>query len=180
MGRVLFNQGELVVMVSIACHHGLPPPGGQEMQGALFTQWTPDNKHVNVLPNTTHLDPPTDPPLKNFLGTLEQQEVCTYGQLLFVWGGLEAHLGLAVEDLRDDVFNPPPTPGSSRPPRVHPPSHLLHPLGGGSPTLVGPWRGPYQLELAKDERTDGDALVQWALLFRDRCLFLGDVEQLGA
>ena len=25
------------------------------------------------------------------------------------------------------------------------------------------WRGPYQLELAKAEQTDGDALVQWAI-----------------
>ena len=85
--EVLLNQGEVLVMVSTARHHGLPAPAGQDMQGALFTQWTPDKKHVNVLPNTTHLDPPTDPLLKKFLGTLEQQEVPTYGQLLFVGGG---------------------------------------------------------------------------------------------
>ena len=38
----------------------------------------------------------------------------------------------------------------------------LHPVPvhGGEVVL---WRGPYQLELAKAERTDGDALVQWAI-----------------
>ena len=58
------------------------------MQGALFTHWSPDKKHVNVLPNTTHLNPLTKPLLKKLLGTLHQQAVPTYGHLLFVWGGL--------------------------------------------------------------------------------------------
>ena len=85
--------------------------------------------------------------------------------------GLEAHLGLAVEDLRDDVFNPPPpqAPGEADPPVCpHHPTFVtrsaagLHPVPvhGGEVVL---WRGPYRLELAKAERTDGDALVQWAI-----------------
>ena len=55
------------------------PPFDQEMQGALFMQWTPDKKPVNLLPNSTPLDLLSDPLLKTFLGTLEQQEVPTYG-----------------------------------------------------------------------------------------------------
>ena len=49
-----------------------------------------------------------------------------------------------------------------------PPPHLHHPLGGGPPPRdrqwreVLLWRGPYQLKLAKAERTDKDALVHWA------------------
>ena len=39
--EVLLQQGEVLVMVSTARHHGLPSPPGQQMQGALFTQWTP-------------------------------------------------------------------------------------------------------------------------------------------
>ena len=60
----LLNKGELLVMGSTTRHHVLPPPSDQHMQVALFTQWTPDEKHVNVLPNTTHVDPPNDLPLK--------------------------------------------------------------------------------------------------------------------
>ena len=42
------------------------------MQGALFTRWTPDKKHASVVPNATYLEPPTDPNLKQVLGTLDQ------------------------------------------------------------------------------------------------------------
>ena len=85
--EALLNQGEVLVMVRTARHHGLLTPAGQDMQGALFMQWTPDKKHVNVLPNTTHLDPPSDPLLKKILGTLDHQEVPTYGQLLLLGRG---------------------------------------------------------------------------------------------
>ena len=84
-----------------------PPPPGEDMQGALFTQRSADKKDVNVLPNTTHLDPPTDRQLKKYLGTLDKQEVPTYrGLLFFGGGGLEANLGLPWRTM-DDVFNPP-------------------------------------------------------------------------
>ena len=107
--EVLLNQEEVLVMVSTDHHRGLPPPAGQDMQGAVFTQWTPDKKDLNMLPNTTHFDPPTVMPLKTILGIFGQQEIPKYGQVLFVrGGGLEAHLGLAVEDLRNHVFTPPP------------------------------------------------------------------------
>ena len=59
--EVLLEQGEVLVMVSTARHHGLPSPPGQKMQGALFTQWTPDRRHSGVKPNRTNLDPPHPP-----------------------------------------------------------------------------------------------------------------------
>ena len=40
--EVLLQQGEVLVLVSTARHHGLPCPPGQQMQGALFTQCNPD------------------------------------------------------------------------------------------------------------------------------------------
>ena len=71
------------------------------------------------------------------------------GQLL-LGGGLEAHLGLAVEDLRDDVFNPPaPRAQAAPPPPVctHHPTFVTHSAAGlhavpvrGEVVL---WRGPY-------------------------------------
>ena len=65
------------------------------------------------------------------------------------WGwGFEGHLGLPVEDLRDDVFNRPLRLGISRSPLVHPPPHLRHPLFGGSPRRTGPWQGGYPLARA--------------------------------
>ena len=94
--------------------------------------------------------PPPDLLLKNFLGTVEQGEVPTYGQLFFFGaGGLEAHLELAVEDLRDDVFNPPDPPAQAIPPVCsHHPTFVtrstagLHPMPvrGGEIIL---WWGPY-------------------------------------
>ena len=135
------------------CPPPYPPPPCQDMQGALVTQWTPDKKHAKMLANAT-----------KFLGMLEQQQGPTYAPL-FLGGGLEAHLGLAVEDLRDDIFNPRP----ARPPRVHSPPRPSHPLRGGSQPGAAPcremvlWRWPYQLEVAKKGRTGGDALAHSAV-----------------
>ena len=97
-------------MVSTARHHGLPSPPGQKMQGALFTQWTPDRRHSGVKPNTTHLDSPTPLELKDCLGLLgwggEGEDVPTFGQLLLLGVGLEAGVGLANRDVVGDVFSP--------------------------------------------------------------------------
>ena len=78
-------------------------------------------------------------------------------------------MGLAVEDLRDDVFNPPEGSGAPGPPvcPYHPTfvtrsAAGLHPVPVHGEEVVL-WRGRYQLELAKAERKDGDALVQWAI-----------------
>ena len=72
--------------LELALGTGLPPFRGQDMQGALFTQWTPTKSIPTCCltrPTSTH--PPTSCPTNLFLGTLEQQEVPTYGHLLF-WG----------------------------------------------------------------------------------------------
>ena len=127
--EVLLQQGEVLVLVSTARHHGLPPPPGQEMQGALFTQWTPDRCHLGVKPNTTHLDPPLPLELKDCLGLLDGEggeDVPTFGQLLLLGVGLEARVGLATRDMVDDVFCPPR--GGARPPRVHTPPSGPEPL----------------------------------------------------
>ena len=70
------------------------------------------------------------------------------------------------------MFSPPPPPdlpAQAGPPVCsHHPTALtnfpvgLHPVPvhGGEIVLR---RGPHQLELAKDARTEGDALVQWAI-----------------
>ena len=121
-----------------------PPPPGQDVEGLL----------------------------KKCLGTVEQQETPMYGQLpSFGGGGSEGLLGLGWEDLQDDVFNPPPP----KPLALAGPSmcthHLtfvtrsaadLHPVRArGGEVLLS--RGPYQLELAKDGRTNGNALLHWAI-----------------
>ena len=78
-------------------------------------------------------------------------------------------MGLAVEDLRDDVFNPPDPPALASPPVcTHHPTFVTRsaaslqapPVHSGEVVL---WRGPYQLQVANDGRTDGNALVQWAI-----------------
>ena len=83
-----------------------------------------------------------------------------YGHLLFLGGGSEAHLGLAVEYPRDDVFNPPPEP-DARPQADlcvcnHHPTFLIRSAAGLHPVPVRGGeivlrRGAYHLELAKDQ-----------------------------
>ena len=105
--EVLLNQGKVLVMVSTARHHGLPPPHPL----AKTCKWPCSRSGPPTISMSTCCPtPPTSTPplLKKFLGTLEQRKVPTYGQLLFFLGGLIARLGLAVEDLRDDIFTPPP------------------------------------------------------------------------
>ena len=57
-----------------------------------------------------HVWCPTPPSLAPPLTCVDQRDFPIYGKLLFGGGGLEAHSGLAVEELRDDVFMPPPPP----------------------------------------------------------------------
>ena len=170
--EVLLQQGEVLVMVSTARHHGLPSPPGQQMQGALFTQWTPDRRHSGVKPNTTHLDPPTPLELKDCLGLLgwgggEGEDVPTFGQLLLLGVGLEARVGLANRDVVDDVFSPPEVqPGP--PVCTHHPLFLSRSAHGISPVTVREgeillWNGAYEMEVVKADSTDGDAEVTWAL-----------------
>ena len=149
--EVLFNQGEVLVTDWTTRHHGLPPLAGQHMPEAVFMQRTPHKKHVNVVPNTTHLDPCTDPVLKNFLGTLGLQEDPTYGQLLFVGGGgLEAHLGLAVEDIRMMFSTPKPRVKQPPPMCRHHPTFIASGRQASNPW--GPWRGGCAVEGRADGR----------------------------
>ena len=99
------------------------------MQGALFTERTPNRRHSGVQPNTTHLDPPLPLELKDGLGLLDGEggeDVPTFGQLLLLGVALEARVGLANPDMVDDVFSPPEV--EPRPPGVHTPPPLLEPL----------------------------------------------------
>ena len=158
-------------MVSTARHHGLPSTPGQEMQGALFTQWIPDQRHSGVKPNTTHVDPPTPLELKDCLGLLgwggEGEDVATFGQLLLLGVGLEARVGLANRDVVDDVFSPPEVqPGP--PVCTHHPLFLSRSAHGISPLTVREeeillWNGAYEMEVVQADSTDGDAEVMWAL-----------------
>ena len=136
--EVLLEEGEVLVMVSTARHHGLPSPPGQKMQGALLTQWTPDRRHSGVKPNTTHLDPPTPLELKDCLGLLEWgvgEDVPTFRQLLLLGIGLEARVGLASRDVVGDVFSPPEVqPGP--PVCTHHPLFLSRSAHGISPVTV--------------------------------------------
>ena len=110
----------------------------------------------------------------------------------FLWGGagLEAHLGLAVEDLRDDVFYPPPqAPGEASPPVCpHHPTFVtrsaagLHPVPvhGGEVVL---WRRPHHLKLAKAERRRGCPGAvgnRWVLAAGTVCLLLAATERVAA
>ena len=145
------------------------PPAGQDMQGALFTQWTTNKKHVSVLPNTTNLDPPLPPCSRNFWGPLTSKR-SPHMANFFLWGwGWRPIWGWPWRTF-GTMFSTPPKPRVKQAPPVcpHHPTFVtrlaagLHPVPvhGGEVLL---WRGPYQLELAKAERTNGDALVQWAI-----------------
>ena len=117
-----------------------PPNPRPRHASGLVHSVDPDKKHANMLPNATHHDPPTHPLLKISWGRLSSTRSSRTAKSFFLGGGLEGQLGLAVEDLRDNVFYPPPTPGTSRPPRVHPPPHLCHPLRHPPPTRAGSWQ----------------------------------------
>ena len=168
--EVLLEQGGVLVMVSTARHHGLPSPPGQKMQGALFTQWTPNRRRSGVQPNTTHPDPPTPLELKDCLGLLELgvgEDMPTFGQLLLLGVGLVARVGLASRHVMDDVFSHPEVqPGP--PVCTHRPLFLSCSAHGISPVTVREgeillWNGAYEMEVVKADSMDGDAEVTWAL-----------------
>ena len=88
--EVLLRQGEVLVLATIAPPRALLPPPGQEMQGALFRQWTPDRRHSGVKPYTTHLNPPLPLELKDCLGLLDgegAEDVPACGHLLLLGVG---------------------------------------------------------------------------------------------
>ena len=69
--EVLLEQGEVLLMVSTARHHGLPSPLGQKMHRALFTPWTPIGviRGFSRIPRIWTHPPPLE--LKECLGLLE-------------------------------------------------------------------------------------------------------------
>ena len=168
--EVLLRQGEVLVLVGTAPHHGIPSPPGQEMHGALFTQWTPDRRHSWVKPNPTHLDPPLPLELKDCPGLLDGEggeDVPTFGQLLLLGVGLEAPVRLATREMVDDIFGPPEVePGP--PVCTHHPFFLSCFAHDISPVIVHAgdilmWNGAYEMEVVKVVSTDGDAEVTWEL-----------------
>ena len=127
--EVLLQQGEVLVMVSTARHHGLPSPPGQKMQGALFTQWTPNRRHSGVKPNTRHLDPPTPLELKECLGLLEWGgggRTCPRSGNCCCWV-LDWRLGWGWPTGTWWPRLQPPG-GAAKPPGVHTPSPVPLPL----------------------------------------------------
>ena len=107
-------------MASTTRHHGLPLPPGQQMHVALFTQWTPDKKHVSIVPNTTYLDLPTDPNLKQFLGhwtTAMSPRMARF----FSWGlGGEGAFGFGGGGHEGRCLQPRRPLSTRKPPDVHP------------------------------------------------------------
>ena len=93
-------------MVASTCrHHGMPPPpNGMPRQGVIFTQWTPDKHHRHIVKNATH--PVPVPAVKGFTGTLDQDLVPTWHQVLWLGRGVEGTVGLANKDMMDAIFNP--------------------------------------------------------------------------
>ena len=142
------------------------------MQGALFTQWTPDRRHSGVKPNTTHLDPPLPLELKECLGLLDREgveDVPTFGQLLLLGVGLEARVGPAALNMVDDVFIPPevehgPPVGTHHPPFLSRSAHDICPVIVHAGEILM-WNGAYAMEVVKGDSTDGDVEVPaWPLL----------------
>ena len=137
--EVLLNQGEFLITVSTARHHGDPPPPRQNMQGTLFTQWTPTKSMPTCCPTPPTSTSPLTYCSRKFLGTLEQQEVPTYGQLLFrgawrpIWCWLWRNSGMMFSTPRPtgtSIPPPPPCasttpPSSPAPRRVSTPCHSV-------------------------------------------------------
>ena len=140
------------------------------MQGALFTQWTPDRRHSWVKPNTTHLDPLLPLELKNCLALLDGErgeDMPTFGQPLLLGVGLEARVGLATRDMVDNIFSPPEV---ERGPSVCTHHPLFHSCSAHDifPVIVHAgdvlmWNGAYEIEVVRGDPRDGDAEVAWAL-----------------
>ena len=121
------------------------------MHGALFTQWTPDQRHSWVKPNTTHLDPHLPLELKDCLGLLDgegREDLPIFGQLLVLGVGLEPPVGVATREMVDDIFSPlevelpqtPRRPFPEPPPAPHTsnPVVVAHPVAGRGPRPTPP------------------------------------------
>ena len=77
-------------MVASTCrHHGMPLDG-MPGQRDLFTQWTPDKHHRGMVSNATHLDCVLVGVVKGFTGTLDQELLLTWHQVLWLGRGVGA------------------------------------------------------------------------------------------
>ena len=166
VGRGLLNQGEVLIMVSTACHHGPPPPPrAKACKGPCSLSGPPTKSMPTCCPTPPTSTPPRTRRSRNFWGRLSSRRSPHMANSFFL-GGWEAHLGLAVEDLQDDVLNPLIPAALAAPPRVHPPPHLRHPLRGRSPPRAGPWLGGGPLAGAVpagvgEGRADGRTAMPW-------------------
>ena len=156
----------MLVVASTCHHHGMPPPPPLGCQGVIFTKWTPDKHHRHIVKNATHLDPLPVPAVKGFTGTLDQDLVPTWHQVLWLGRGVEGTVGLANKDMMDAIFNPMES-GVAYTCALHPAfllrssPHLAHLPVGDSQVIF--WRGPYQLEVNKTGPNDADATVRFPL-----------------
>ena len=127
--EVVLQQEAVLVLVSTARHRGLPAPPGQEMQGTLLTQWTPNQRDSWVKPNPTHLDPPPPPlgaqGLPRPAGRGGRGGRAHFRATVPIWGWIGGP-GRAGHPGQDGRHLQPPR-GGARPPRVHtpPPNPLL-------------------------------------------------------
>ena len=85
--------------------HAPPPLNGLLRQGVIFSQWAPDKHHHHIVKNSTHLDLVLVPAVKGFMGTLDQECVPTWHQVLWPGRGVEATAGLANTDMMDAIFD---------------------------------------------------------------------------
>ena len=139
------------------------------MQGAVFTQWTPDRRHSWGKADTAST-PPLPLELKDCVGVLDGEggeDVPTCGQLLLLGVGLKARVGLATRDMVDDIFSRPEVEASP-PVCTHHPLFLSRSTHDISPVIVHAgdilmWNGAYEMEVVKGDSMDGDVEVTWAL-----------------
>ena len=132
----------------------------------MFTQWTADKQHRHIVKNATHCDYVPVSAVKGFMGTVDQNMVPTWHQVLWLGRGVEAIVGLGTK-LDMDTMSNPEEPGVVPTCEFHPvflsrsSPHIAHlPVGEGHVVF---WQGPYQLEVRKTKPTDVNAPIRFAL-----------------
>ena len=100
------------------------------------------------------------------MGTVDQDMVPTWHQVLWLRKGVEATVGLANKDMMDTIVNPE-EPSVTLTCEFHPvffsrsSPHIAHLLVGEGRVIF--WRVPYQLEVRKTRPTNADGTVRFAL-----------------
>ena len=75
-------------------------------QFVIFTHRTPDKHHQHIPKNAPHLDLVPVPVVKGFAGTLDQDLVPTWHQVLWLGSGMEGMVGRANKLMTDAIFDP--------------------------------------------------------------------------